>query len=453
MFASISNLFGAAGDADAENRESPKLCPRTLRPSESEERRTSSRSCSSAESQRLGGAGLLAKPISDQCDNEDDNSSEFKPSKPRFVRQDSADGDTNWRQGSRSSFCRQTSMRIPTPEGRGVSFQHSSSERELSRSKSSGRELNRTKSTGSILGSVRELDRTKSTGSILGAAPPSILGCGDEVSKRSILGCGQEASESILAEAKAATNGLLGEAPPSHQNSFKRMESTGSILGASPHPTGSMARSVSMTGSVLGDATPQIREQDGVPSRKQPLLRFRRTDTPLPKEGASVPHMRRQGTFVRPPMPNRSSTQTSLLGRSTSGIMGDRPPCHVYTPISESMPYSTQDSGLLGSTPSTGLLGSTPPGLSMPPGLSAPPGLERSTSEDPPRTISLSQLLSRQNSNTGATRSSMGTNPGAKAPGMAQGPDGTGGFRLRRTNSNFSAILESQESAAILSSA
>lgn len=427
MFASISNLFGAAGDVDAENRESPKLCPRTLRPSEVEERRTSSRSCSSAESQRLGGAGLLAKPISDKCDNDDDNSSgtsTFTPSKPRFVRQESADGDSNWRQGSRSSFTRQPSMRMPTPEGRGVSFHRQSSERHLDRSKSSG----------------RELDRTKSTGSILGAAPPSILGCGEEVSKRSILGCGEEASN-LLAEAKNNTSGLLGQAPPSHQHSFKRMESTGSILGASPHPTGGMSRSVT-AGSLLGES-PSILEQDGVPSRKQPLLRFRRTDTPLPNEGSSVPHMRRQGTFVRPPMPHRSST--SNLGRTTSGrgILdnGD----NMYTSISENMPYTSQDSGLLGSPP--GL--SAPPGLiAAPPGLernvAAPPGLERSVSEDPPRTISLSRLLSRQKS---------GTNNGANAPGMAAGPDGSAGFRLRRTNSNFSAILEKNESSAILSSA
>jgi hypothetical protein len=395
----------------------------------------------------------------------------------RLVRSQSPEQDFNWRDGERTGFLvRQQSMRKPIEnkyerEGhhikRGLSMSRGKSERELG------------------------LQRTVTQGSILGEAPNSILGCGQEASKRSILG-----------EIEPVGNDGLMSKP----NSFRRQSSNpnlertttqGSILGCGFAAEEKLKASKS---SILGNAndatTPENRfdgknnidndgfekvERNSRGSQQKPLLRFRRTDTPLPQESSTsltkghVSLLTSPTTSGHPSLLNsspsvanqpagqtknnniqltrtnsrsgmiggrmqRGTSSRSLLGSARAATNGDLTPpnmssySHSQSPMGHGkLPYSHTIHEHCES-PSMQM----PPGLISPPGLGvharsvSPPGLVRNDSKQNQsgveKTLSLNDLLRQTSENRKSLKN------------MASGPDGSVGFRLRRTNTNLSCV-------------
>jgi len=409
----------------------------------------------------------------------------------------------NWRGGERTGFLvRQQSMRKPVEnpkyerEGqnhhiqRGLSMSRGKSEREL----------------GNFL------QRTVTQGSILGEAPNSILGCGQEASKRSILG---------------EIEGCEGAGLMSKPNSFRRQSSNpnlertmtqGSILGCGFAAEEKLRASKS---SILGnnanetlqtpentfeknidnDGFEKVERNNGRAGSSKPLLRFRRTDTPLPQESSYSNVTKEHVSLLtspttsghpsllnssQPPMSvaghqknnniqltrtnsrhnmmggriQRHTSSRSLLGSARAATNGDLTPpnmssyshSHSQSPMGHGLPYANQ-SPMGHGLPSHLLQNShtihehcespimqMPPGLVSPPGLGmqmparsvSPPGLVRNDSQNKgnnnEKTLSLNELL-RQ---TSESRKSL--------KNMASGPDGSVGFRLRRTNTNLSCV-------------
>jgi len=386
----------------------------------------------------------------------------------KFPRSQSPEQDVNWREGDRQQgfLVRQQSMRKPLEnkyerEGhhikRGLSMSRGKSERELG----------------------QNLQRTVTQGSILGEAPNSILGCGQEASKRSILGDVEGSGEGV---------GLM-----SKPNSFRRQSSNpnlertttqGSILGCGFAAEEKLKASKS---SILGKGidpaqTPEKFDNDGFEKVERnngrgskSLLRFRRTDTPLPQESShsnvttkehvslltspttsghpsllsSPPstvnnHQKNNIQLTRTNSRHnmiggriqRHTSSRSLLGSARAATNGDLTPpnmssySHSQSPMGHGLPYAP-----MGHSPTIhehceSPIMQMPPGLISPPGLErspSPPGLVRNDSQNKEKTLSLNELL-RQTSERKSLKN------------MASGPDGSVGFRLRRTNTNLSCV-------------